>query len=149
MISVHEASGIILSSLFQAKPVQMPIEDAVGRVLAETVLADRDLPPFNRVTMDGIAIAFAGWRKGTRAFAIEAVQAAGEPARKLSSIGNAIEVMTGAVLPEGTDTVIRYEDLKIESGVATVLHDDIEQGQSIHRQGQDVLKDVAILLPGI
>ena len=69
-----------------------------GRVLRQTVLAERDQPPFDRVTMDGIAIAFADFEKGTGEFPMQAMQAAGDAALTLDA-GNCIEIMTGASLP--------------------------------------------------
>lgn len=149
MISVPEASAIILSHLYKPKSELISIENAVGKVLAEPVHADRDLPPFHRVTMDGIAINFKTLENGQRAFLIENTQAAGEPQKKLADVKNAIEVMTGAVLPDGTDTVIRYEDLNIASGTATIKNDRIEPGQSIHFQGQDAKRGQVLIEPGI
>src|SRR5690349_6079101 len=111
MISVTEASALILSHLYKPATVIVTLEQAVGHVLAEPIAADRDMPPFDRVTMDGIAINFSAWKAGTRRFHLGGMQAAGEPRKKLEGADHAIEVMTGAMLPEGTDTVIRYEDL--------------------------------------
>jgi molybdopterin molybdotransferase len=149
MISVQEASAVILSHLFKPKPIQAAIIDAVGKVLAESVYADRDFPPFPRVTMDGIAIAFDTWKQGKRKFLIESIQAAGEPRKKLKDTENAIEVMTGAMLPDGTDTVIRYEDLITEAPYATVKIETVEARQSIHVPGQDAKEGDLLLSPGM
>lgn len=149
MISVHEASAIILSNLFKPDYQSCSLCDAVGKVLGEEILADRDLPPFNRVTMDGIAISTETWKEGKRKFLIEAVQAAGEVQKKLANPENAIEVMTGAMLPLGTDAVIRYEELVLQSRNASVSSESVEQGQNIHRQGQDSGKGSVLLSPGM
>jgi molybdopterin molybdotransferase len=149
MISVQEASALILSHLYRSGIQQVPLQEAVGMVLAEAISADRDFPPFDRVTMDGIAIGFEAWQKGKRTFLIEGTQAAGEPQKELSDPGNAIEVMTGAMLPRGTDTVIRYEDLKIASQQATIAVDELTRGQSVHRQGQDAGKEDVLLTPSM
>ena len=95
--------------------------------------------------MDGIAIAFDAWEKGHRTFPIEGTQAAGEPKKTLSGTGNAIEVMTGAMLPAGTDTVVRYEDLKVDGQQATLTVENLVRGQSVHRQGQDATRDEVLL----
>jgi molybdopterin molybdotransferase len=58
-----------------------------------------------------------------------------------------IEVMTGAMLPEGTDTVIRYEDLTVSDQRVTI-NADVRRGQNIHPQGQDARKDQVLLEPG-
>ncbi len=149
MVSIAEASTIISANLFKPKIVSLDIEQVVGKVLAEVIHADRDFPPFNRVAMDGIAVNYESWRNGQREFLIEAIQAAGEPEKKLSNLNNCLEIMTGAMLPLGTDTIIRYEDIKIEGGRAKVILEQIALGQNVHRQGQDVSLGNVLLEPGI
>lgn len=149
MVSVEEAESIILRNLFKLKKVNVEIEKAVGCILAEDVESDRDLPPFNRVAMDGIAIYYQSFKNGQRTFSLEGIQAAGMPQKKLQQENNAIEVMTGAMLPEGTDTVIRYEDLEIKNGTAIILIEDIAANQNLHPQGQDCKKGQRILSEGI
>ena len=145
MVSVEEAESIILSNLFKPKIIKADIEHAEGHVLAEAIEADCDFPPFNRVAMDGIAIKFQSFMFGQRTFSLEGIQAAGMPPQKLQQENNAIEVMTGAMLPEGTDTVIRYEDVEIENGIAKILIEDIEPNQNIHPQAQDCKKGERLL----
>jgi len=77
------------------------LEECIGQILRQDVYAERDNPPFDRVCMDGIAIASAVLGSGLRRFTIESIQAAGAPAIALSRAENAIEVMTGAMLPNG------------------------------------------------
>jgi molybdopterin molybdotransferase len=149
MVSVEEAESIILGNLFKPKTTSIEIELAVGYILAETVEADRDFPPFNRVAMDGIAINFKSFMLGQRTFNLEGIQAAGMPPKKLQQENNAFEVMTGAMLPEGTDTVIRYEDLEIKDGIAKVTIDGLEPNQNIHAQSQDCKKGERLLSEGI
>ena len=117
----------------------------VGRVLAEPIFADRDFPAFDRVSMDGIAIAFDTFKKGKRSFQIEGIQPAGTPRKLLMNPTSCIEVMTGAILPEGTNTVIRYEDLNIENSKAEILIEDIVHGQNVHRRGTDVVQGDQVL----
>ncbi len=148
MITVEEASRIILSNLFKPSVIEVSFQEANGKVLAEDAKADRDLPPFDRVTMDGIAVVHDVWKKGKREFQIEGTQAAGEPERTLRDSQNAIEVMTGAVLPKGTDTVIRYEDLHVDSPTVVVKNENIVHGQSIHFKGMDARKDQVLLRSG-
>jgi molybdopterin molybdotransferase len=149
MVSVEEATGIIFSHLYKPQKEAIAIVEAAGRVLAESIKADRDLPPFNRVTMDGIAIAFEAWQNGQHDFVIDDLQPAGTSPRKLKEWNHAIEVMTGAVLPEGTDTVIRYEDIKRSDTIATVGVPDIQKGQNIHVQGSDAPAQSVLLEPGL
>ncbi len=147
MISVQEATSIILSNLWRTKAESVDVTHSTGRILAESILADRDFPPFDRVSMDGIAILFKSFQNGQTQFSIEATQAAGSPQLKLKDPNNCIEVMTGAMLPDGTDTVIRYEDLKIESNTATICIGDISAHQNIHSQSQDAKQNQVLLSP--
>lgn len=150
MITIEEATDIVLAHQRDFGTEEIPLAEAAGRVLAETIRADRDFPPFDRVTMDGISIAYAAFaKKGIRTFPIQDTQAAGSPQLALDNPGHCMEVMTGAVLPQGTDTVIRYEDLEIKDGSATVNLDELKEGQNVHRQGEDRHEGEVIIEPGI
>src|ERR1700742_415321 len=109
MITVEEAEKIILNQVSDYGAEIIPFDLALGRVLAENIKADRDLPPFNRVTMDGIAISYKSFESGVKSFHIKATQAAGDPPIDIVDPNECIEIMTGAVLPLSVDTVIRYE----------------------------------------
>jgi len=137
MISVQEALQTILNNTQDFGVEEIPFLKSVGRTLKEDVLADRDFPPFNRVSMDGIAVNHRFFDQGTRAFFIEGVQAAGAEQKTMKVASNCMEVMTGAVLPENTDTVIRYEDVVIENGIATISVHILELGKNIHSKGKD------------
>lgn len=149
MTSVQEATAIILSHLFKSQKEAVELSHAIGRILGEHVFADRDFPPFNRVSMDGIAIQSKSFQSGRTEFTIEAMQAAGTPQLKLKNPEACIEVMTGAPLPEGTDAVVRYEDVEIKNSVAKILIDAITAGQNIHPQAQDAKQNQQLLFPGL
>lgn len=148
MVSVQEATSIILSNLFQPKTSNINLNECLGKTLAEPTLADRDFPPFDRATMDGIALAFDSYQKGQVNFKIESIQAAGELRKKLNGNSGCIEIMTGAMLPEGTDTIIPYEQLEINKEHATIVTKQVVKGQNIHFQGSDVKKDQLLLEAG-
>lgn len=155
MISVQEAENIILQQSLYAQKTdssldfeEVPLVQSLGRILAENLVADRDFPPFDRITMDGIAIRFEEFKGGTRIFRILGVQAAGMPQLALDGQNTCIEVMTGAVLPRGCDTVVRYEDLKIEGQAATILVENIAYQQNIHQKGIDRKAAEALILRG-
>ena len=137
MIPVSEATDIVLRHLRSWGDEEVPISEAVGRVLAEPIHADRDFPPFNRVSMDGIAIQYARFAAGQRQFPVAGTQMAGSPQMQLDDPKHCLEVMTGSVLPQQTDTVIRYEDVSIENGIATITIEDIRAAQNAHQQGLD------------
>ena len=111
--------------------------ESVHRVLREDVSADRDFPPFDRVAMDGIAINFDHFDHKSKMAEITGIAAAGSSKQELINRKSCFEVMTGAVLPEGADTVIRYEDINIEGSTVTVADIELRKGQNVHNQGLD------------
>ncbi|OPB87598.1 molybdopterin molybdenumtransferase MoeA [Elizabethkingia ursingii] len=136
MISVQQAEDIILSQYQDYGKESISYDLAIGRVLAEDILADRDLPPFDRPTVDGIAINFSSYEKGIHSFRIKTVQSAGEESVAIDSEDQCIEIMTGAALNNTLNTVIRYEDISIDDGIATI-NIEISKGQNLHLQGKD------------
>jgi molybdopterin molybdotransferase len=137
MITVEEAEKIILNEAVDYGAEIIPFELATGRVLAENIKADRDLPPFNRVTMDGIAINYNAIEAGISTFKIKATQGAGDEPVEMDGKDECVEIMTGAMLPSSADTIIRYEDLEVRAGLATLVTEEIKRGQNIHYKGKD------------
>ena len=137
MITSKKASEIILNRTEDFGVEEIPFLEATGRILKEEIVADRDFPPFDRVSMDGIAIVYAVFESGRREFSIENMQAAGSKQVTLQNTENCIEAMTGAVLPKNTDAVIPYELISIKDGKATVNLEEIKQLQNVHLQGKD------------
>lgn len=137
MTTVQQAEHIIQNQVRDYGTEQLPFAQAIGRVLAEDILADRDMPPFNRVTVDGIAISYKDFEAGIRDFHIHGTQAAGDVPLEISQTNHCIEIMTGAVLPDSADTVIRYEDILITGTSAEITIDHIKRGDNIHFMGKD------------
>lgn len=146
LTTVKEATTIILNNSVNFGIEEVDFINSVGRVLKEDIVADRDFPPFNRVSMDGIAIAEEAFNKGIRSFKIEGIQAAGSPQLTLKNTNNCIEAMTGAMLPINSDVVIQYELLEIKDGFATVNLDTVKSFQNIHKKGLD-RKQNDVLIP--
>jgi molybdopterin molybdotransferase len=149
MITVTEAYQLVLANKLSLKSTDVPLTEALGKVLDENILADRPFPPFNRVTMDGIAIRFNTFSTGTRDFPIEKVQAAGDEPYRLLNEWNCVEVMTGAILPENTDVVIRVEDITISEGKASVNIHHVEPFQNIHSCGSDKAAGTVLMNKGV
>jgi molybdopterin molybdotransferase len=147
MVSVTEASQIIQGVTLTLNTATIHFQESIGRCLAEDIFADRDFPPFNRVAMDGIALHHQHYVPG-RIIKIEGMQAAGAPQKKLTDSNNGIEVMTGAILPEGTNTVIRYEDVVIQSGSAEVKPHEVKSWMNIHLKGSDAKQGELLLRAG-
>ena len=137
MLTTTAALEAVLDAMpaFTAGPVSL--DSAVGRVLRQNIVAERDQPPFDRVMMDGIAIAYADFASGQRDFTIQATQAAGD-ARLTLEPGNAIEIMTGASLPDGADCIIPVERIEVAKGTAHIEANYGASGrQFIHPRGSD------------
>ena len=148
MISVEEASRIILDHTIDIPDTIVPLEDSLARVLREDLVADRDFPPYHRVTMDGIAIHFDAFASGQRIFPIAGMAPAGASRHRLNDRKCCVEIMTGAMLPENADTVIRYEDVRIDNGAATIAVDEVIRGQNNHSRGVDRKKGDVVVPAG-
>ena len=149
LISVTQAENIIRQHLTTAAVEIVPLSKAQGRYLREDILADRPLPPFDRVMMDGIAIAHASFASGNNRFPITGTQAAGTPALTLENADSCIEVMTGCVLPHGCDCIIPIEHIDLSENTASLHSDASPQAkQHIHSAGSDTAAGEILLSSG-
>jgi molybdopterin molybdotransferase len=149
LISPRLAEEAIYSRLTCLPIESLPLTQCVGGTLRENVYAERDHPPFDRVTMDGIAVDSAALRRGLRRFRIQGTQAAGTAAIKLCTGDDAIEVMTGAVLPLGSDCVIPVEQLDIAEGYASLNTAAVSSAyHNVHRRGSDSRQGALLLESG-
>ncbi len=144
MTTYEKAFSLVLEQHLEFGTEEIPLMESHGRVLAEEVYADRDFPPFNRATKDGIALAFEAVENGRLSFEIMDILPAGQPVIPLDEPEGCVEIMTGAVVPYETDTVVMYEDLQIEGEIAT-LKKNPNQGQNIHLKGSDHQKGERLL----
>ena len=114
MIGVEAARRAILAGVVPLPIVAVPLLDALGLVLAETVTATADVPPFRNSAMDGYAVRAADLRAASRSaptrLRVVAEGPAGYAPRGTVTPGTAIRIMTGAPLPAGADTVVRFEE---------------------------------------
>jgi molybdopterin molybdotransferase len=145
-----EAESLVRERV-QLLPVESrPLESLAGAILAQAVRSERDQPPFDRVTMDGIAFASQAWREGRRRFRIAGMQAAGRAPLRLEHPADCLEAMTGAVLPEGCDCVVPVERLQVSEGVATVADDTpVEPFLNVHTRGLDAREGDLLLARGV
>jgi molybdopterin molybdotransferase len=148
MLSTSEARARILAAIESLPVESVPLGEAIGRVLARPAVAERDQPPFDRVTMDGIALRYAEYAALERSFPIQATQLAGDPALRLEA-GHCIEIMTGAPLPANADLVIPVERITVNNGAAHVEANYMaEERQFIHPQGSDYRQGKELLGTG-
>jgi molybdopterin molybdotransferase len=148
VVSTHEALDSILDNLYQPQTEELELAQSLNCILAEDIKASRDYPPFDRVCMDGIAVHHEALNKKRPIFfKKEKTQAAGEDISILKDQHNCIEIMTGAILPKNTDSVIPYELLeKTDEGF--VLNDNYPAHRNIHKQGKDFKCNEIILKKG-
>jgi len=150
MTEVADAERMISERMMPFGSQMLPLSEAVNTVLHETVVAERDQPPFDRVTMDGIAIAHRDWQAGTRTFNVVGTQGAGVPALSITEAGQCVEIMTGAVLPGNTDSIIPVERITRTQDAAQVdASAEVSQGRFVHPRGSDRKAGSPLLNPGI
>jgi molybdopterin molybdotransferase len=154
MISVQDALNLCLS---QAEPFAvdlMPLDDALGLVLAEDVLSDIDSPPFDKALMDGFAVQSADVNAGAELRILETITAGQVPTKTVEQ-GTCTRIMTGAPIPSGADAVVRIEVAQISADGSKMRFgiSSISRGESIlkrgaaMRQGDTVLRKVRELRP--
>jgi len=145
VITVGEAWQRILDALPDYGVEDVAVEEAAGRVLRAAVGAERDQPPFDRVMMDGIALRHAGARR----LRVQGTQHAGDPPLELADDASCIEIMTGAALPSGADTVIPVERIRLTDGTVELEEGyEAEPGRFIHRRGSDHAAGTGLLEAG-
>ena len=149
MLTPAEAERIVRAHMRPLAVESLPLAQCAGAVLREEVCAERDQPPFDRVAMDGIAIAAEAVRAGRRQFKVQGVQAAGDAPHSLRDATHCIEIMTGAMLPAGCDAVVPVERIARQGDVATLEEGfDIQAWKNVHRRASDTLAGAQVLAPG-
>lgn len=139
VITPAEADRLIRANLPAFLREDCPLAQAHGRVLRADLTADRDLPPYDRVTMDGYALRADAVARGVTAFSVQGTQAAGMRPLALDAGDDAcVEVMTGAVLPAGADGVVPYEQTSRDGDRMTLAAGvTVRPGDCVHRRGSD------------
>ncbi|EQA35558.1 MoeA N-terminal region (domain I and II) [Leptospira inadai serovar Lyme str. 10] len=140
MISVEEAVSRILNQTESASSMTVSLKDAIGLVLAQSVNADRDYPPFNRATMDGFAIREEGFSPD-RIYKFTQEVSAGMSI-DLHPEEEAVRIMTGAPVPDGLNVVIKVEDSREQNTVGEIRFEakSIRKYLNIALQGEDLKK---------
>jgi molybdopterin molybdotransferase len=150
VINPAEADELVAQRL-QCLPIEsLPLAQCAGAVLRENIYAERDQPPFDRVAMDGIAVDSNAVNEGARRLHIQATQAAGDPPLTLVTPTSCIEVMTGAVLPAGCDSVIPFEQINVREGEAELAAEArAEPWLNVHRRGTDTRQGTLLVSSGV
>ena len=143
LVTPTEATAHIVAAISALPEETVPLTEAIGRVLRMPLIADRPLPPYRRATMDGIAFRFAA----TTSVRIAGLHAAGDPPPHPLAGGEAWEIMTGALVPEDCDTLVPYEEVTIEDGIARISG-EIVPGRFIHEVGTDASEGQTLVSAG-
>lgn len=147
-LSVERAREILLETV---KPVEgwemVPIRSALGRVLRRDVIAPFDVPGHDNSAMDGFAARAADLIAEENRLTLVGSSYAGAAFSGLLEPGQAVRIMTGAVLPPGADTVIMQESARVEGGIV-LLPGSVKPGQNVRRAGEDLAARRPALLAG-
>ena len=151
MISVRAALDLVLNDLPLVGSEYVALPQALGRVLADPVLASRDVPPFRNAAMDGYAVqaadvTAAGADTPVRLRILEVIGAGSVP-RQTVTAGCATKIMTGSPMPDGADAVVRVEDTEERDGHVRILA-GVAPGASVRHAGEDMRAGETVLVPG-
>ena len=151
MISVHDALATVLETVSPLAGERISLLEATGRVLAEDVHSEREVPPFTNSAMDGYAVRHDDIQhvqadQPVSLTVLEVIQAGAVPTRTVEK-KTASKIMTGAVLPPGADTVIKVEDTEERDGQVLVKQSG-PHGNNIRLSGEDIQRGQVILKQG-
>jgi molybdopterin molybdotransferase len=149
MIPIAKAFEIVLQQSPGPKAESVALDDAMGRILAEDIIADTDLPPFDRAQMDGYAVRAADVVNTPARLRIAGESAAGAGWHHEMKAGEAVRIMTGAPVPAGADAVQQVELTREENGAGFVeILEPVEAGRSIVRQADEINSGETVLRAG-
>jgi molybdopterin molybdotransferase len=150
VLSVEQALEHILATVRVLEPERVPLLEARGRVLTETVVADRDIPPLSNSAMDGYAVCGSDVEQADFPVRLRVVGevAAGYVSTAQVTSGTAMRIMTGAPVPDGADTVVRFEDTRQDGDWVEVLT-PYTTGSNVRPAGEDVRAGQVVLEPGM
>ncbi|SKB27294.1 molybdopterin molybdotransferase MoeA [Daejeonella lutea] len=143
-ISVQEARDLIEAHIQLLSPVNVSLMDAGGLVIAEDVFAKTDVPPFNQSSMDGYAINYNGWQ-ATGELTIYGEVAAGSTSGTYLQAHTAARIFTGAAVPDGADTVVMQEKVRVDGNKLLIEDESLVQGLNFRAKGSEI-KSGAIAL---
>jgi molybdopterin molybdotransferase len=149
MIPVADAIQIILQQTSLLGTESVPLTDALGRMLAEDIVADTDLPPFDRAQMDGYAVRAADVANTPARLRVVGESAAGAGWHQEMKAGEAVRIMTGAPVPSGADAVQQVELTREISGAGVVeILEPVNEGRSIVRRADEIKAGTTVLRAG-
>ena len=149
MISVQQAIRIVRETTHSLEAEAVALSAAMGRVLAEDIVADCDLPPFDRSQMDGYAVRSADIATVPTKLKLVGESAAGRGWHNAMKLGEAVRIMTGAPVPEGADSVQQVElTRELDGGSEVEILETAALGRSIVKRGSEIRKGQTVLRAG-
>jgi molybdopterin molybdotransferase len=155
MISIEEARRLIWNETPVLKKEKIEIIDSLGRVIAEDIVSEFDIPPFDRSAMDGFAIisddTFSASKENPVLLEVIGEIKAGDFKNFKIEKGKAISIMTGAKIPQDSDAVIKIEDVEeiFKDGKRYIkIERYIKKGENISKKGEDIKKGEILLKEG-
>lgn len=148
MIPIAEAIKILLAKTSTLPPESISLGNAPGRILAEDIVADTDLPPFDRAQMDGYAVRAADVEKTPAQLRIVGESVAGAGWHQQMKAGEAVRIMTGAPVPAGADAVQQVELTREDGNGAVEILEPVKPGRSIVRQAAEIKAGETVLRAG-
>uniref|UniRef100_A0A7C1K2N4 Molybdopterin molybdenumtransferase n=1 Tax=Thermomicrobium roseum TaxID=500 RepID=A0A7C1K2N4_THERO len=145
MLTPREALDIILAHVQRLPTETVTLMQAVGRVLAEPVIAPEDHPPFPAATMDGYAVIHddtSPWRE------VIGEQYAGHVTDVVVTPGTAVRITTGAPLPAGADAVVPVEDVEVVDDHIVIRRDEVRPGENVRPVGVDIRRGDLVIPAG-
>ncbi|MCG7925097.1 MAG: bifunctional molybdopterin-guanine dinucleotide biosynthesis adaptor protein MobB/molybdopterin molybdotransferase MoeA [Candidatus Thiodiazotropha taylori] len=128
---------------------RLALRDALGRVLAEPIVSPLDVPGHTNSAMDGYALKGSDLQSSTiTSYKLIGTTVAGQPFQGQCQSGECIRIMTGAPMPEGTDTVIMQEQARLDESQMVSFTSQHKQGQNVRHAGEDIAKGSSVLEPG-
>ena len=149
MIPISQAIQIVLQQTSELEIESAPLDCVRGRILAEDIIADCDLPPFDRAQMDGYAVRAEDVSKAPARLRIVGESAAGKGWHHEMKTGEAVRIMTGAPVPMGADAVQQVElTRESDDGDYVEILETVDAGRSIVRRASEIKAGETVLRAG-
>jgi len=145
---IADAMDKLLSKINENPFEEIVIDEALNRVLAEDIISELDIPPFDKSAMDGYAIkaedSFRASPKNPKKLTLVGTIEIGESSNIKINKDEAVRISTGAPIPEGSDAVIKIEDTEIEDNMVN-LYTSLVPGKNVSKKGEDIRKNMLVL----
>jgi molybdopterin molybdotransferase len=148
LLPVADALAMVLDGALPCPAERVPLAQAAGRVLAETLLARRTQPPFDASAMDGYAVRSADAQSVGARLRVLGQAAAGHAFAGEVTIGACVRIFTGAPVPAGADTIVIQENVETSGNGEIEILEPAEHGRHIRRRGLDFCENDVLLEAG-